>query len=180
MLKGKPHPKGLVGLKSLFDTLYPALCLFANRYLSDMDMSKDVVQEVFIRVWKKNKSFKSQNSAKSFFYTSVKNQCLNYLNSKTYRTLVNSSQIDVANMQTEDYFLSEVLTVETYSQLHQAIESLPKKTAKVIKLALSEYTTNEIAEELAITPSTVRTQKSIAYQKLKGLLNHLNQLFLNF
>lgn len=180
MSKGKQHPRSLEGFKSLFDTLYPALCLFANRYLNDMDMSKDIVQEVFIKVWKKKPSFKNHNTTKAYLYTSVKNQCLNYLKSKNYKTLLNTTSVDVADKQSEDYFIAEMVTVETYTQLYRAIESLPDKTAKVIQLALNDYSTNEIAEELAVTASTVRTQKSIAHKKLRILLNHLNQLFLNF
>ena len=180
MSKGKPHPKNLAGFKSLFDTLYPTLCLFANRYLNDMDMSKDVVQEVFIKVWKKDHSFKNYNAIKAYLYTSVKNQCLNHLKSKTYKILQNAVRIDSAQIQSEDYFLVGIVTVETYTHLHKAIASLPHKTAKVMQLALNDYTTKDIAEELAVTTSTVRTQKSIGYQKLRVLLNHLNQIFLNF
>ena len=179
MSKGKPHPKNLAGFKSLFDTLYPSLCLFANRYLKDMDMSKDVVQDVFIKIWNKKLVFKNHNATKAYLYTSVKNHCLNYLKSKNFRTLVNTSRINIAEIQSEDYFISEVVSIETYAELYRAIDSLPSKTAKVIQLALNNYSTNDIAEELAVTPSTVRTQKSIAYQKLRVILNHLNQLFLN-
>ena len=180
MSKVKPHPMSLEGYKSLFDTLYPALCLFANRYINDMDMSRDIVQEVFIKIWEKRLSFINHNATKGYLYTSVKNQCLNYLKSKNYRILLNSSRIDVTEIQSEEYFLAEVVTVDTYTELHKAIKTLPNKTAKVIQLALNEYSTNEIAEELAVTTSTVRTQKSIGYQKLRVLLNNLNQLVLNF
>lgn len=180
MSTGKLHPKTTEGFKSLFDTLYPSLCLFANKYLHDMDMSKDIVQEVFIKIWNKKLSFKNHNAAKSYLYTSVKNHCLNYLKSKNYKMSRHATGIDIAKIQTDDYFIEEMLTIETYAQLHKAIKTLPEKAAKVIQLALNKYSTNDIAEELAVTTSTVRTQKSIAYKKLKVLLNQFNQLFLNF
>lgn len=180
MSKDKLHPMSTEGFKLLFETLYPSLCLFANRYLHDMDLSKDIVQEVFIKIWKKKLDFKTHNATKAYLYTSVKNHCLNYLKSKNYKMSMNATRIDIAKIHTEDYFLAEMLTVETYAQLHKAIETLPEKTAKVIRLALHKYSTNDIAEELAVTASTVRTQKSIAYKKLKVLLNQFNQLFLNF
>lgn len=143
-------------------------------------MSKDIVQEVFIKVWNKKLSFKDYDSTKAYLYTSVKNHCLNYLKSKNYKTFINSSRIDLVEIQSEDYYLAEMVSIETYAQLYNAIKSLPHNTAKVIQLALNDYSTNEIAEELEVTSSTVRTQKSIGYQKLRTLLNSLNQLFLNF
>ena len=180
MSHGKPHSKSLTGFQSLFDTLYPNLCLFANSYLKDLDTSKDLVQEVFIGLWQKQKAFDSTQAAKPYLYTAVKNKCLNHLKSKHYKIQLEAIRADFEVMDTEDYFQAQLLAVETYAQLHQAIASLPDKTAKVMQLAMNNYSNTEIAEELAVTTSTVRTQKSMAYQKLKGLLSHLNQLFLNF
>lgn len=83
-------------------------------------------------------------------------------------------------MDSEDYFKVQMLTAETHAQLHGAIASLPEKTAKVMQLAMNDYSNTEIAEELAVTASTVRTQKSEGLKKLRGLLTHLQQLLLNY
>ncbi len=171
---------GLVGFKSLFDSLYPRLCLFANKYIGDMDISKDIVQEVFIKIWKKKPEFENQKAAKAYLYTAVKNHCLNCLKSKNFKIKSHSVDIDLVQLQSEESYLTKITTVETYAELYEAIETLPAKTAKVIQLSLNNYTTKEIAEELSVTQSTVRSQKSLAYQKLRGLLNHLNNFFTFF
>lgn len=170
------HPKNLEGYKSLFETLYPPLCLFANKYLNDMDTSKDIVQEVFIKIWEKQPVFTNQNTTKAYFYTTVKNHCLNYLKSNHYKTIANTALLDIELPESEDYFFAELVSAEIYAQLYKAIDTLPKKAAKVISLSLNNYTTNEIAEELSITPSTVRTQKSLAYQKLKVIMGPIKYL----
>jgi len=180
MAKDKEHPMSMEGYRSLFETLYPPLCLFANRYIHDMDMSKDIVQEVFIKIWNKKLPFKNHNASKGYLYISVKNQCLNYLKSKDYRSVINSSRMDLTELQSEEYVTTEILTVETYAYLYQAIKTLPPGAAKIILLTLNEYSTNDITEELELTASTVRTQKSIAYQKLKLLLNNMHQIVLIF
>ncbi|WP_042492589.1 RNA polymerase sigma-70 factor [Aequorivita sublithincola] len=176
MSTNKPNITNLEGFKALFETLYPPICIFANKYLNDMDTSKDIVQEVFIKIWQKQPVFLNHNTTKAYFYTTVKNHCLNYLKSKHYKTIDNNAPIDLVMQQSEDYFFTQIVTAETYAQLYKAINTLPKKSAKVITLSLNNYTTSEIAEELNITPSTVRTQKSLAYQKLKGLLAPLKYL----
>lgn len=94
--------------------------------------------------------------------------------------MVNSSVVEFEQMQTKDFFLSEVATVETYVNLEKAIKTLPDKCEKVIRLSLHEYSNKEIAEELSVTTSTVRTQKSIAYKKLRNALNALNSLLTIF
>ena len=180
MPNGKSHSERLERFRSLFEALYPPLCLFANSYLHDMDTAKDLVQEVFIKIWEKKPSFKNNSAAKAYFYTTVKNHCLNYLTSKRYKTMECPGTLDLALLESEDYFLAEMVAVETYAQLHRAIGQLPEKTGKVVQLYLNKYTTEEIAEELSVTQSTVRTQKSIAYKKLKGLLGHFNCFFTSF
>ena len=177
MPKGLSHIKKLSEYRSLFDSLYPPLCLFANKYLNDMDTSKDIVQEVFIKIWEKQPAFTNHNTTRAYFYTTVKNYCLNYLKSKHYKTIDKAATLDLAMQQSEDYFYSQIVSAEIYAILYKAIDTLPKKSAKVITLSLNNYTTKEIAEELNITPSTVRTQKSLAYQKLKVLLGPLKYLF---
>lgn len=175
MSKHKAYTLDLDGLKQVFDALYPSLCLFACKYLEDMDTSKDVVQEVFIKIWERTPKFKSPNATKGYFYNAVKNRCLDYLKSKHVRAFGYAAPEHLAQIQSEDYFLSQVVTVETYDQLYRAIGGLQGKTAKVIQLSLNGYSTNDIAEELSITPSTVRTQRSVAFKKLRAALGNLNQ-----
>lgn len=178
MPNGSSHIKNLEGYKSLFEDLYPPLCLFANKYLNDMDASKDIVQEVFIKIWEQQIVFANPNTTKAYFYTTVKNHCLNYLKGKYFKIKANAVSLkDLDLQQSEDYLYSQLVAIETYAHLYKAIDTLPKKAAKVITLSLNKYSINEIAEELNITPSTVRTHKSLAYQKLKMLLGPLKYLF---
>ena len=98
MSKDKLHLVSKESHKALFDDLYPSLCLFANRYLKDLDTSKDVVQEVFIKTWERKVYYSNYNAIKSFLYKSVRNRCLDYLKSKHYRSIVQSPEIDFDNM----------------------------------------------------------------------------------
>ena len=59
-------------LKNCYNSLYTPLCLFANKYLNNIEQAEDIVQEVFIKVWEKQLSFPSNESLKSFLYTAVK------------------------------------------------------------------------------------------------------------
>lgn len=72
----------LKGYKKLFESLYPQLCVFAYGYLNDLELSKDMVQEVFLKAWEDNIAFKNENQTTDFFYKAVKSKCLNYLKNK--------------------------------------------------------------------------------------------------
>lgn len=175
--KDKLHPMSMEAYKQLFDTLYPPLCLFANKYLKDMERSQDVVQEVFVKVWEKKISYIHFNAIKSYLYTAVRNHCLNHLKSKYHKNVLQSPDVDFDTMQDEAFFLTQLTVIETYAQLEIAIKRLPHKSQRIIRLSLNAYTNKEIAEELSITTSTVRSQKQIAYEKLRQALGSLLNCF---
>ena len=58
---------------------YKPLCLYAFRFLNDMDMAEDIVQEFFYNFWKNRESFSLRLSLKSYVYQSVRNNSLHAL-----------------------------------------------------------------------------------------------------
>src|SRR5690349_3596077 len=46
-------------LETLIRSNYPVLCRFAEKFLPDASLAKDVVQESFIKLWKSGRSFDS-------------------------------------------------------------------------------------------------------------------------
>ncbi len=156
--------------KDLFNKLYTSLCLFANKYLEDIEVSKDIVQDVFIKIWVNKIEFQNENNIKSYLYTSVKNKSLDYLKSKRVKTTDHLPTLEIEKIETEAYFLREVVVVETSTIIEEAINTLPDRCAQVIRLSIKEFTNSQIAEELSISINTVKAQKKIAYRKLRPLL----------
>ena len=62
--------------KALFNAYFPALCLYAERIVSDSDAAKDVVQEVFIKLLKSNAMFENEKAIKAYLYILTRNSCL--------------------------------------------------------------------------------------------------------
>lgn len=159
--------------------------MFSNSYVNNLELSKDIVQEIFIKIWKEQIQFKDLDHAKAFLYTSIRNKSLDYLNSKAYKS---KSNLDVESLETlasETYFEKHVLIEETTRIVQKAINTLPYKCKKIIHLSLKGFGNKQISEELSVSINTVKTQKRIAYQKLRPLLKSaylliINILFLKF
>ncbi|WP_308991288.1 RNA polymerase sigma-70 factor [Mariniflexile litorale] len=156
--------------KVLFNKLYSLLCVFSNKYIEDLEVSKDIVQDVFIKIWEDKIEFKNESNIKSYLYTSVKNKSLDYLKSKNYKSTERFSMKEMAEIETESFFLREVVITEASGIIENAINSLPNKCAQIIRLSIREFTNPEIAEELNLSINTIKTQKKIAYKKLRPLL----------
>ena len=90
--------------KNLFDKLYATLCIFSNKYLNNIEASKDVVQDVFIKIWENKVEFKDENTIKSYLYTAVKNKSLDHLKSKRYKSTERFSPEEMEKLETEPFF----------------------------------------------------------------------------
>tara|TARA_R110002049_G_scaffold309284_1_gene520087 strand:+ start:9587 stop:10186 length:600 start_codon:yes stop_codon:yes gene_type:complete len=156
--------------KNNFNKLFASLCLFSNKYLDDIEKAKDIVQEVYIKVWEENIAFNNENAIKSYLYTSVKNKSLDYLKSKHYKSTKHFSADQIEKLEKESYFLREVVVAETSNIIDNAISTLPARCAKIIRLSIKDFKNSEIDEEMGISINTVKAQKKIAYKRLKPLL----------
>lgn len=156
--------------KSVYDTMYTSLCLFSNKYVENLDVAKDIVQEVFIKIWEDKVEFQNQNNIKSYLYTSVKNRSINYLNNSRVKSTQSLQQEDFEDSDSDPFFVNEVIISETSILINSAIATLPKKCAQIIKLSILGMSNPEIAEELALSLNTIKAQKKIAYKKMKPYL----------
>lgn len=156
--------------KNLFDHYFSALAAFGYKYVPDRSVVEDMVQEVFITCWDKRRDFSHPSALKSFLYTSVKNKCLNHIKHLAVQKKHEGSL--VYELESDHHFTAHVIEEETFNLLHAEIRDLPRSAQEIMMLALNGLKNQEIADELNISLNTVKTQKKIAYSKLKDRLGH--------
>ena len=163
--------------KAVFDEYFPALSAFGYKYISDQFIVEDMVQEAFISFWEKRQDFTHINALKSFLYTSVRNRCLNHIKHQT--VIQKHENALIYELESDHTFTSHVIEEETFNQLFVEIRNLPPSAQEIMLLALNGLKNQEIADELNITVNTVKTQKKIAYSKLKeNLGSHFNGILM--
>ena len=170
---GTTNRLNLREFEKIFDRLYDRLCLFANKYVNDVDHSEDIVQEVFIKVWEKKPSFESQDKVDGFFYTAVKNKCLNFLRTKYAKDFKAYPSEELEILQSDKYFMTEVFITETSAIIDNAINALPPKCREVMRLSFKGYINKEIADVMSVSVDAVKKYKKIAYKEFRNTLGHL-------
>ncbi|MDR2679394.1 MAG: RNA polymerase sigma-70 factor [Tannerella sp.] len=153
--------------KNLFDGFYAPLCVFANKFVEDEELSADIVQDCFLKLWQIREDFFYLHQVKSFLYTSVRNHCLNEI---AHKKIVNEFTQKMLDDSEEFFFHDHVIEEETYRILTDGINQLPKQMKSIMMLALEGLSNGEIAEELNVSTETVRSLKKIAYRKLRVTL----------
>lgn len=151
--------------KQFFEGLYPSVCVFAEKYLKDIDIAKDIAQEAFIEFWKRKEKFTDIESVKGFIYTVTRNKCLNHLKIKGIRENILKNEL-----LSDDHFYELILEEETYSIVHQKVNKLAPQSCKIVWLSLEGIKIREIAEQLGVSVNTVKTLKKNAYKVLRTQL----------
>jgi RNA polymerase sigma-70 factor (ECF subfamily) len=148
--------------KQFFESFYPSVCVFAHKYLKNIELAEDFAQEAFVEYWLRKDNFSEIKAIKGFIYTVTKNKCLNHLKIKSIRENILNNEI-----LSDSFFYELILEEETYRIVHQAVNKLPPQTQKIVWLSLEGNKNQDIADLLAISLNTVKTLKKHAYKDLR-------------
>ena len=152
----------------VFKKYYPLLVVFVVRHIGDEDVAKDIVQDIFFKLFERGHSLPDNFQLKSWFYRVARNAAVDYLRhlqvEDKYKFLMAEAMISIPD-------IDEEIDEQVYAKVNLAIESLPEQCRLIIKLNVLEGKKyQEIAEELGITINTIRTQVSRGYKKLREIL----------
>ncbi len=156
--------------KSIFERLFPTMCMLATRIVNDEDKAKDIAQEAFVKLWDKDsEEFADENALRAYLYVLVKNACISLIRKE--KRISNTELNDKLPVE-EQAVLDEILREETYQLLREAIKDLSPQATQVVNLALKGFSNLDIADELGVTLNTVKTVKKRAYKSLREKLGH--------
>lgn len=134
--------------------------------------SNDILQNVWIKVWKNLADFKQESSLFTWLYRIARNEALNFLQKeKRHRSVdADESFIEIiAGHHVLDNFSEE----QVLENLMKAIHSLPEKQALVFQLKFfDELKYSEISERLNTSEGALKASYHIAVQKIREILLH--------
>lgn len=130
--------------------------------------AEDVFQDVFLRLFRDDTAFESDDHLKAWLLRVTVNRCRDFHRS-AWRRHTQAFDESLRAQEAEDGALHAC-------ELREAVESLPPKLSAVIHLYYEEgYTAEEIANILGCRPATVRTRLHRARKQLKAFLEGGNE-----
>ncbi len=129
----------------------------------EMDMAKDLSQDIFINVWNALGRFESKSSYKTWIYRISINTCLLHIRNAKKTISVSLDKVNLAEENSNE-------TDQNFATLYQAIGKLNEVDRLIIMLVLDELSYDEIAEIMGINPTNLRVKIHRIKKKLKELL----------
>lgn len=166
------------GDESTFENVYKAtfssLVYYANEITRQPQLSEEVVQDVFSKIWQNRSELHVKGSFKAYLFQSVHNLSLNAIRHKK----TNKESVNLLSSETTWKFISDtydlndnlierIISDETELIIEHIVEELPEQCRKVFIMSRFESLKNkEIEAQLGLTENTVKTHIYRALQKI--------------
>lgn len=164
--------------KSLYYRYYQTMFNFLWRRTHDFEGSKDLAQELFIRLWKNRENLDPKQSLRAYLYRIANNLAIDSLRKKAREqsTFVHDPDI-VATTDPDE-------NIDFEANVKAVIRGLPAPLLAVYTLSRDEgLTYTQIAESLEVSVKTIEHRMSqalkILREKLKPLLTIIAYFFIN-
>ena len=161
----------------LVNTYHHKLCIYAYSFTHDYNLSEDIVQNVFMRVWNKRENLKEDFIIISFLYKSVYNEFIDQYRSQKSVYPLEKKYIDALNdiVENEDeHSLDRIIKL-----VKREIQNLPPKCKEIFLLSKEEGLTNiEIAEYKNVSIKSVEAHITKAYSILRNSFGEKANVYL--
>lgn len=143
-----------------FSELYAAynskVYAFILKYIHSPELSKDLAQEVFIKIWEGREQLEGIRSLRAYIFTAARNHAFN--------TLKKIAMVEAAQSHLLSHFEKERQVVEddfVYREylelLNQVVERLPERTREIFKMCRQEGKSyEEAAAALGISRNAIK------------------------
>ena len=160
--------------KSCFSELSPGLLLFARQWVRSSADAEDVVQEAFVKFWRRNHKIdppslrSGATSNRGLLYATVRSVALDFIRRNSRRARRELVAFSEAEESIEPQFKFED---EVQCALAAAMDRLPRDQREVLVMKIwNELTFAEIASAVGISQNTAASRYRYALAGLKKSL----------
>lgn len=158
-------------MEALFKHFYRPLGNIIFRVVQDLDVTEDLLQDVFLRVWKNRKTLLVTGSYKAYLYRAAMNAALRYAKRRKHQVEWNDAEVAETGRDTTAELLDGR---EAELLVAAALEVLSPQCRTVFLMSRQEgMSYRQIAETLGVAPKTVENQMGKALRTMRDELSDL-------
>lgn len=157
-------------IDSFYRKFYPSLLRYAERMLGveHAYQAEDCVQETVYKVYLRRQKFSSPEEMKSYIFMSLHNEIVSIIRKDNSYARYLEQQFESDN----DTFFDNMVLQETLDRIYEAVDHLPERLRSVFDMSFEQGLKNlEIAEQLSLSPETVKKRKANLLQYLRLYIN---------
>ncbi|CAL1520034.1 RNA polymerase sigma-70 factor [Chitinophaga sp. MM2321] len=157
-----------IAFNAIYDRYSKMLYLFIYSKLDAAEISKDVLQDLFVSLWEKRHSLVLQTSLKSYLYQAARHKVIDiYRKNATYRKYL---QQLIEHFDEQPHSVADAVDHKARTQeLFEAINHLPGRMKEIFMLSRFEnLSIEQISTQLGLSQQTVKNQITKALKILRN------------
>lgn len=154
---------------ALYDRHSRSAYSLAYRMMGERQAAEDLVQDVFLKVWRAAGSYRAERgSVRTWILSIVHNRGIDQIRAAASRRRTQDKvEVSAAKTQPSEAFASAWRNSQR-DQVRDALNTLPPEQLKILELAyFSGYTHTEISELLGLPLGTVKGRMRLGLKKIK-------------
>jgi len=172
-------------IEKIYITHYWRAVYYANQFLRDTELSREIAQDAFVSLWRKRESLDLSNNVEYYLLSTVRNKVFNHLRSKQRRANHIGMEIPVSDrlnlITLNDSSSERLLYSELSAILKSTLINMSPNIRETFLLSREEdLSYKEIAEKLGISTKTVEYRISKALIVLRVALKDYLPLMISF
>ena len=156
-------------ITELYERYWKFLLAKAFDRLKSREDAEEIVQELFVKIWRRRQNIQLKYSFKTYILASLRYEILHHIAKQQYRKddiSLNSEEFNEFWVQDEAFHSLEIKQLQ--EKIEKVINTLPEKCKIIFKMSRNEgMSANQIANELKLSPRTIETQIGKALKILK-------------
>ncbi|MCF8226919.1 MAG: RNA polymerase sigma-70 factor [Bacteroidales bacterium] len=156
----------------VFRKYYCDLCVFCNQFTGDINLSKEIVQDLFVYLWENRKKLEIKKSLRAYLYNAAKNNAIRLMRSYQdipIQDLNRDITIEIENRLEYD---------ELARFINRELDNLPPQCRKIFLASRKDgLKYAEIAMKFGLSVKTVEAQMGKALKRFRLALKDFMMLF---
>lgn len=154
--------------EKVFKTYFKNLHAYALYILKKNESAREVIQQVFYKIWEKRISLNIHTSMKAYLYKSVYNECMLQLKKKKNKEAYLSYILKQDTNKLAQGASEKIETTDLEIRLQKALNELPEQCRTIFQLNRFEgLKYHEVASQMGLSLKTIENQMGKALKRLR-------------
>lgn len=142
------------------------LLRFANQILQDEEEAKDVLQDVFLKLWQKRDELGKVENLEAFAFRMTRNRCLDMIRSRRTISIESMKKVKFPEEESSDMDVLDLTnSVDLVKRIIAELPDLQRTAIQLRDIEQLEY--DEIAEATDMNVNSIRVNLSRARKKVR-------------
>jgi RNA polymerase sigma-70 factor (family 1) len=162
--------------EKIYGVYQPLISKVVLKFVKSPDLTEDLTQEIFIRIWDNRTKLVHVDSFYSYLVATARNHVLNFLK-KTSKETAAMGEILRHYKLSEETAEERMISEEYRQHVNNILDFLSPQVRKVFRLCVEdEKSYDEVTSILGISRNTVKKHMVTAHKKMKNIAGKANGL----